>query len=142
VSMVVRRHSGKVGIPLHLIMLALVVSVAYSLERQASSSMEVKVIEAGLIESGSRPALYFDLRNTGKDYASYMYIVTYNTTGTETKIDRSSVTVPPGRTFGYSISLTRPSHGVMVLNLKIYGDGNSSDEAPLHNQTWIIRAQT
>jgi len=123
-------------------MLVLVVSVTCSLERQARSSTEEKVIEAGLIESGSRPALYFNLRNTGESYASYTYVVTYNTTGAETKTDRSSLTVPPGRSFSYSISLIRPSHGVMFLNLKIYRGGDSVEDDLLHNQTWTIRAQT
>jgi len=121
-------------------MVALVISVAYSLERQVSSSTEGNVIEAGLIESGSKPALYFDLRNTGKDYANYTYIVTYNTTNTETKVDSSSIAVPPGQTFSYSISLTRPSRGATFLNLSIHRDGR--DALPLHNQTWMIKAES
>jgi len=137
---VVRRHSGKTRVLLYLITAALVVSVAYSLERQASSSTDGKVIEAGLIESGNKPALYFDLRNTGKDNANYTYTVTYNTTNTETEIDRSSLTVPPGQTFSYSISLTRPSHGAVFVNLKIYRD--DKDALLLHSQTWIIKAES
>jgi len=120
-------------------MVALVISVAYSLERQASASTDDKVIEAGLIESGNKPALYFDLRNTEKDYANYTYIVTYNTTNTEMKIDNSSITVPPGQTFSYSISLTRPSRGATFLNLKIHRD--DKDALLLHNQTWVIKAE-
>ena len=133
---------SKLRILPYLIILALVVLIAYSLQRQASSSFEGKVIEAGLIESGSRPALYFEVRNTGNDNANYTYVVTYNTTSTETKIDRSSVTLPAGRTFSYSISLVRPSYGIMVLDLKVYRNGDSGGEALLHDQTWIIRAQT
>ena len=129
-------HPRKARILLYMIIVALVVLIVYSLQGQASTSMEGKVIEAGLIESGSRPALYFDLRNTGKDYVNYTYIVAYNTTSTETKIDKSIITIPPGQTFSYSVSLTRPSHGVAVLNFKIY---RGSMGALLHNQTWVIK---
>jgi len=140
-SEVVRRHSGKVRVLPHLTVAVLAVLMAYSLQRQAVSSVDNRVVEAGLIESGGRPALYFDLRNTGENYASYTYIVTCNATAAEPKIYRDNVTVAPGRTFGYSISLIRPSHGVMSLNLKIYRGGDGIDDVLLHNQTWIVRAQ-
>jgi len=135
-SVVRTKHRRKARILLYLIMAALVVLIVYSLQGQAGTSTAGKVIEAGLIESGTRPALYFDLRNTGKDYANYTYIVAYNTTSAETKIDKSSISVPPGQTFSYSISLMRPSDGVAVLNVRIY---RGSSGALLHNQTWVIK---
>jgi len=136
-----RRYLSKARFLPYLSIAVLVVLIAYSLQRQAVSSVESRVIEAGLIESGGRPALYFDLRNTGKEYASYTYIMTCNATGEEPKIYRDNVTVPPGRTFGYSISLIRPSNGVMFLNLEIYRGGDGADDVLLHNQTWIVRPQ-
>jgi len=136
-----RRYLSKARFLPYLSIAVLVVLIAYSLQRQAASSVESRVIEAGLIESGGRPALYFDLRNTGEDCANYRYVVTCNVTGVDPKIYRDNVTVPPGRTFGYSISLIRPSNGVMFLNLEIYRGGDGADDVLLHNQTWIVRPQ-
>jgi len=123
-------------------MMALVIASAYLLQRQANSSVEDKAIEAGLIESGSSPALYFVLRNTGKTYANYTYSVAYNTTNKETRNETSSaMNIPPGQTFRYTISLIRPSSGVMVINLRICRLEKSTDNALLLDQTWIVRAE-
>lgn len=125
---------------LYLAIAALAVSIAYAFQRRTRSSVEGKVIEAGLIESGNRPTLYINLRNTGETTARYMYTVRYNKTKGDITSHTGRATVPPGRTFGYTLVLTRPSDGVMVLNLKIYRGDTADEHALLHNQTWIIRA--
>jgi len=124
-----------------VIILALVISIAYSLQRQASSSMEGKVMEAGLIESGGSPALYFNLRNTTEKHANYTYVIEYNSTDRGLVSDRSSISIAPSQTFYYTVVLIRPSQGVMVLNLRIYRGGDTTREAPLYNQSWIIMPQ-
>ena len=135
------KNSKRITYLLYLIIIALVIGIIYSLQRQTGSSSESKVIEAGLIESGDRPAMYFNLRNTGQNYANYTYTVTYNSTDGSMMSYNDSITVPPGRTFQYTISLVRPSQGVMVLNLRIY-EGNERTEANLlYGQTWYIRAE-
>jgi len=116
----------------------LITAIGYSLQIQMTSSVQNKVIEAGLIESGDRPALYFILRNPGNSTAQYLYIVTYNdTSGTQTS--SSNLSIPAGQTFSYSISLVRPTNGIMVLNINIF----RYDPSPtlLHNQTWIIQSK-
>jgi hypothetical protein len=133
------RHSRKIVIFLYFIILALVVAIALSLQRQTSST-ERKVIESGLIESGDRPALYFNLRNIEEKYYNYTYVVTYNSTDGRIETDASTIILPPSETFAYTISLVRPSYGVMVLNLKIYRL-DITNATLLHDQTWVIRAQ-
>lgn len=132
---------SKATILLFGVILTLAASMVCLLQRQARSSLEGKVIEVGLIESGGMPALYFNLRNTGGNYANYTYTIRYNSTDRGLVADSSSIMVPPGQTFYYTAVLTRPSQGVMVLNLKIYRGGGSVEESLLHDQTWIIRAQ-
>ena len=135
------KHSRKITILFYFIILALVVAIAYSLQRQTSFSIERKAIEVGLIESGGRPTLYFNLKNIEGNFADYRYIVTYNSTDKGVVIDLSTITLPPTQTFGYTISLVRPSYGIMVLNLKIYRL-DSANGVLLHDQTWIIRVQS
>jgi len=132
------RHSKKIEATLYLIILGLVVAVGYSLHGQTRSSVEDEVIEAGLIESGGQPALYFNLRNTGVDYAGYTYIVRYDSTGEEFSGDSSTITVEPSQTFRYSISLLQPRKGTMHLNLKIYRGNAGVGEVLLHDQTWFV----
>ncbi len=146
------KDSKKFTISLYIIILVLAVSIIFSLQWYAGSSLEGKVIEAGLIESGDRPALYFNLRNAGEEYTNYTYIVTYNSTSGELRKDGSNITVAPGETFRYSISLIRPSYGIMVIELEIFRDGDytgtntdtgtgtdtGTDKALLLNQTWTI----
>ena len=133
------RHSRKITILLYFVILALVVAIALSLQRQTSST-ERKVIESGLIESGDRPALYFNLRNIEEKYYNYTYVVTYNSTDGKIETDTSTITLPPSQTFAYTISLVRPSYGIIVLNLKIYRL-DITNSTLLHDQTWIIRTQ-
>jgi len=133
---------NRVRILLYLTALALVVAIASSFQRQAGSE-EGKVIEVGLIESGDQPALYFSLKNTGKNLANYTYIVTYNLSNIDLQRDTSSIHVPPNQTFTYTNSLTRPTSGITVLNLRIFRVEGASDTSTLiHNQTWIVKAQT
>lgn len=129
----------RVRIILYLVILTLVILIIYSLKMQSGIPYSEKVVEAGLIESGDSPAIYFILRNTGNSTAWYTYTVTYNNTNGEVISSPSNVSVPPGKTFTYSISLVRPSSGVIFLNLVIIMD--TPDPVLLHNQTWIIRSQ-
>lgn len=135
-------NNRNVRILLCLAALVLVVAIAYSLQRQAGSE-EKKVIEVGLIESGNQPALYFYLKNTGENLANYTYVVTYNLSNTDMKRDTSTIHVPANQTFAYTNSLIRPASGITVLNLRIYkGEDINDTSALIHNQTWIIKAQS
>jgi len=59
-----------------LVVLALAVAMVFSLQRQTGVSIENNTIESGLIESGSRPTLYFSLKNTGKVDVNCTNIIT------------------------------------------------------------------
>lgn len=117
----------------------LVVSIAYALNGQSNSSTEPRTIQAGLIESGGRPALYFSLENHQQENANYTYTVTYNWTDGQTSDYTYSVVILPTRTFSHSVSLVRPTIGVIVLNLKIFRDEEALTTL-IYNQTWLSRA--
>lgn len=129
----------RVRIVLYLIVVALVVAIAFSLQRQMS--VEDKVVDAGIIESNSRPALYFTVKNNVNSYANYTYVVTQNLTGIEST-DSSRITVGPNGTFKYTMSLPGPLSATVILNLKIYkGEDTSDMNALIDNETWVIKAQ-
>ena len=123
----------------YLIILFLLFAIAYSLERQTSSSVGEKTIEAGLIEAGNKPALYFNLRNIAESLHRYTYVIKYNTTEGETKNETSSINISPGQTFRYSLILERPTKSTTVLSLKIFDGEEDNSEKILHDQTWFIR---
>ena len=134
------RSTRKVRLLAYLVIFSLVVGLAYALQRQGSSSLQNKELEAGIIESGNTPALYFNLRNLGQDTANYTYVVSYNSTDRGEVTEGSTVTVPAGKTFSYSISLVRPASGVMVASVRIYGGDYALDARLLYDQSWTIRA--
>ncbi|MCW3989029.1 MAG: hypothetical protein NWE88_03010 [Candidatus Bathyarchaeota archaeon] len=101
--------------------------------------MGEKTIEAGLIEAGNKPALYFNLRNIENKLHSYMYLIKYNTTEGETKNETSRINISPGQTFRYSLILERPTKSTTVLSLKIFDGEEDNSEKILHDQTWFIR---
>lgn len=132
----------------YLLVIALLVTIAYSIQRQTSILIGDEEVEAGLIESGDRPALYFKLRNTGDDFAYYTYTVTYTykravlNSSTDGEITRytSPVVVSPGQTFSYSMRLVSPDQGILDLNLKIFKDLPTGEKL-LRDQTWFIEAK-
>jgi len=123
----------------YLVILFLLFAIAYSLERQTSSTVGEKTIEAGLIEAGNKPALYFNLRNIENTLHSYMYLIKYNTTEGDTKNETSRINISPGQTFRYSLILERPTKSTTVLSLKIFDAEEDNTEKILHDQTWFIR---
>jgi uncharacterized protein (UPF0333 family) len=138
----VSRSSRKARLLLYCVIVALIVAIAYSLQSQGSSSLQGKEVEAGLIESGGTPALYFNLRNLGQETSNYTYTVSYNSTDRGQVTEGSTVTVPGGKTFSYTLSLVRPPYGVIIVDLEIYG-GNEAVYADIrYNQSWTIRAQS
>ena len=132
----------------YVLVLALLVTVAFSIQSQKGALIGDEEVETGLIESEDRPALYFKLRNTGDDLAYYTYTVTYtykravNNSSTEEETTRQSfpVVVSPGRTFSYSLRLVAPYDGMLDLNLKIFR-GVQSEEILLREQTWVIESK-
>jgi len=125
---------------LYVVIAILAISVAYSVQSQANLSGEGRAIEAGLIESGDRPAVYFSLRNIMEGDAEFTYVIAYNSTDRMT-VESSSITVPPGGVFRHTLSLMRPSSGVMVVSLWIHRGGEINDDSLLYEQTWIARAR-
>ena len=132
----------------YLLVFALLVMIAFSIQSQKGALIGDEEVEAGLIESGDRPALYFKLRNTGDDLAYYTYTVTCtykravtdSSTGGEVTRETSPVVVSPGRTFSYSIRLVAPYDGVLDLNLKIFR-GVQFEKMLLREQTWVIESK-
>lgn len=92
--------------------------------------------------------MYYKLRNTGDDLASYTYMVTYtynrtvlnSSTGGEITRYTSPVVVSPGQTFSYSIILASPNQGILDLNLKVFKDLLSGEKL-LRDQTWVIESK-
>ena len=123
----------------YLIILFLLFAIAYSLQQQTISTVGEKTIEAGLIEAGNKPALYFNLRNIENELASYTYLVSYNATDGQMKNESSSINISPGQTFRYSFALERPTTATMVLSLVIFESEGFDDSKILHDQTWFIR---
>ena len=131
----------------YLLVIALLATIAYSFQRQTSVLIEEEEVEAGLIESGDRPALYFKLRNTGDDLAYYTYSVTCtymravtdSSTGEVTR-ETSSVVVSPGQAFSYSMGLANPDQDVLDLNLKIFR-GVQLGGKLLRDQSWVIESK-
>jgi hypothetical protein len=126
-------------VPYYLIILALLIGIAYSLQRQTTSTVEEKKVQAGIIESGNTPALYFSLTNVEKTRIDYTYVVEYNSTDGAMKCDTSNILIPPGKTFRYSLRLERPKDCTIALNLKIFRNTEEQNDIPLHDQTWFIR---
>ncbi|MCS7096331.1 MAG: hypothetical protein RMK50_04655 [Nitrososphaerota archaeon] len=120
-----------------LVIAALVISIGYSIYRQASRSMEAKAIEAGLIESGDTPTIYFNLKNAGVATVNYTYLVKLN--ATETLDSGLIVNIPPGQIFHYTLVLSRPEEGAVSVKLEIYL-GEKANFSPMYSQTWIIKA--
>ncbi|MEM0314264.1 MAG: hypothetical protein QW056_04825 [Candidatus Bathyarchaeia archaeon] len=120
-----------------LIIAALVLAIGYSIYRQAIRSTEEKAIEAGLIESGDTPTMYFNLKNTGSETANYTYLVKLN--ATETLDDGLVINVPPQQTFHYTLVLSRPEQGTLSITLEIF-KGNKVEHPPMYRQTWFIKA--
>ena len=117
-----------------LIIAALVLALGSSIYRQASRSTEAKAIEAGLIESGDMPTIYFNLKNTGAETANYTYLVKSNST--ETLDNGLVMNVLPQQTFHYTLILHRPRQGAVTLTLEIF----KGDRAPpIYSQTWLIK---
>mgnify|MGYP006269339279 CR=1 FL=1 len=129
----------KVTVLLCVAVLALVVSIAYFLQGQASSSTENKFIRVGLIQSGNRSAFWFNLKNTLENQANYTYVVSYNSTDMGFVTECSSIRLPAGQTFYYTNSLTRPSQGVTVINVKIYRGERAIEEALVYEQASIVK---
>ncbi len=123
----------------YLIIIFLLFAIAYSLERQTRSTVGEKTIEAGLIEAGNKPALYFNLKNTEETLHRYTYVIRYNSTEGGTKNETSSINISPGKTFRYSLILERPSKSTIVLSLKIFDGGEENSEKILYDQTWFVR---
>lgn len=131
------RDSRRIKGLVFLIIAALVLAIGYSMYRQASRSMETKAIEAGLIESGDTPTIYFNLKNTGSETANYTYLVKLN--ATETLDSGLVLNVPPQQTFHYTLILSRPERGAVSVKLEIYL-GEKAELSPTYSQTWLIKA--
>lgn len=124
-----------------LVIAALVLAIGYSIYRQASRTIENKSIEAGLIESGGTPTIYFNLKNTGTKTLNYTYMVKCNLTEEPTLDNGPIMNIPPGQTFHYTIALLRPEQGTLYVTLEIYRDEETS-RALIYSQTWLIKAAT
>jgi len=125
---------------LYIVVAVLAIAITYLVHSQVNLSGEGRAIEAGLIESGDRPAIYFTLRNTAEVDANYTYVVAYNLTEGPT-VEKSSIAVPPGGVFRYALSLARPSYGAIVVNLRVHRGSEIRDDSLLYEQTWIVGAQ-
>lgn len=132
-----RRVKGMV----FLVIAALVLALGYSMYRQASRSTETRAIEAGLIESGDMPTIYFNLKNTGARTLNYTYKVTCNITEKQTLDKGLIMNIPPGQTFHYTIILLRPEKGALPVTIEIYRDEETS-RSLIYSQTWLIKADS
>jgi hypothetical protein len=133
-------NSGRVKVPVFLVIAALTLAIGYSVYSQLSRSAENRVIEAGLIESGDMPTIYFNLKNADSRILNYTYLVTSNSTENPT-IDRGLIlNIHPGQTFHYTLILTRPEQTILV-RLEIYV-GEEASGQPIYRQTWLIKART
>ncbi|MEM2523029.1 MAG: hypothetical protein QXW82_07780 [Candidatus Bathyarchaeia archaeon] len=131
-------RSSRVRGLVFLVIAALVLAIGYSVYRQASSSIEAKTIEAGLIESGDTPTIYFNIKNMRKEAANYTYLVKLN--ATELLLDSGLImNVPPGQTFHYTLILSRPGQGAVSVKLELYL-GESAELSPVYSQAWLIKA--
>lgn len=129
--------SRRIKVLIFLVIAALVLAIGYSIYHQASSSVETKAIEAGLIESGDTPTIYFNLKNTGTGTANYTYLVKLNFTE---MLDSGLVmNVPSEQTFHYTLVLSRPEKSAVPVELEIYL-GEKADSSPLYRQTWLVKA--
>ena len=133
--------SGRIKGVIFLVIAVLVLAIGYSIYRQVSYSMEVKAIEAGLVESGDMPTIYFNLKNTGAKTLNYTYKVTCSITGEQTLDNGLIMNIPPGQIFHYTIVLTRPEKGALSVVLEIYRDEEIS-RTLIYSQTWLIKAAT
>ena len=119
-------------------MAALALAIGYSAYAHLARSAESRSIEAGLIESGDLPTIYFNLKNTGSEVRNYTYVVTSDST--EGLIDRGLIlNLPPGETFHYTLILTRGERATPV-RLRIYL-GEEATGRPIYDQTWLIRGR-
>jgi len=117
-------------------MAALALAIGYSAYAHLARSAESRSIEAGLIESGDLPTIYFNLKNTGSEVRNYTYVVTSDST--EGLIDRGLIlNLPPGETFHYTLILTRGERATPV-RLRIYL-GEEATGRPIYDQAWLIR---
>lgn len=119
---------------------ALFAALAFAIYQQAVRGVEGRVIEAGLIEAGERPTIYFTMVNTGTEPANYTYVVKYNSTGGLVLDEAPILNVPPGRSFYYALALLRPDQGTLEVVLEIYRNTKNSGQPPIFRQTWIIKA--
>jgi len=120
-----------------LVVAGLVFALGYSIYNQAVSSSEARVLEAGLIEAGNRPTIYFNLRNNGFRLTNYTYRVVGD--NAEELDSGLIINVPPGQTFHYTMVLTRPEKGVMTVRLEIYQEGENKTSL-IYRQTWLVKA--
>lgn len=119
-----------------LVILALVFAIGYSIYRQATSSMETKAMEAGLIESGRIPTIYFNLKNVGSMATNYTYRVTLNHTEV---IDNGLImNLPPGEFFHYTLVLTRSEDYPQIVILEVFS-GDQIIGTPIYSHKWLIK---
>ncbi|MBC7129992.1 hypothetical protein H5T51_02075 [Candidatus Bathyarchaeota archaeon] len=131
------KGSGKIRAITFLIIGGLVLALAFSLYQQTISSAESKVLEAGLIETGDTPTIYFNLKNNDFRYANYTYRVVSN--ASEELDSGLIINVPPGQIFYYTMVLTRPEKGAITIKLEIYQEEEGKTSA-IYSQTWLIKA--
>jgi Tfp pilus assembly protein PilE len=132
--------SQKVKAIIYIIIAALILAIAYSAYTQLTRSSENRDIEAGLIEAGDKPTIYFNLKNTDAKTHNYTYLITTNSTE-NTVIDKGLIlNIHPNQTFHYTLILTREEQTKLVM-LTIYL-GEEAKGQPLYNQTWLIKPRT
>jgi len=132
--------SKRVKALIYIVITALILAIGYSTFTNLTRSAENRTIEAGLIESGDIPTIYFNLKNTDTKTHNYTYLVTTNSTE-NTVIDTGLIlNIPPNQTFHYTLILTREDQTKLVT-LTIY-IGEEAKGQPLYNQTWLIKPRT
>ena len=132
--------SQKVKALTYIVIAALILAIAYSAYTQLTRSSESRAVEAGLIEAGDRPTIYFNLKNTDAKTHNYTYLITTNSTE-NTVIDKGLIlNIHPDQTFHYTLILTREERAKLVT-LTIYL-GEEAKGRPLYNQTWLIKPRT
>jgi hypothetical protein len=131
--------SGRVKILIFLTIAVLILAIGYSIHSQVSRSVKNHVIEAGLIEAGDMPTIYFNLKNTGSRILNYTYIVTSNSTEKQI-IDKGLIlNIHLGQTFYYTLILKWPEQ-TMLVKLEIY-IGEEESGQTIYRQTWLMKAQ-